>query len=241
MTERLHKIIAKCGICSTREAEKLIMEGRVTVNGKIVREAGKSFDIAQDKIKVDGKLLIYNEPSIYIALNKPKGYVCTADDPAGRPTVLGLVKVVKKRVFYVGRLDYDTEGLLLITDDGELAFRLTHPAYKVEKTYFVKVKGVLSQIGLKRLREGVIIDKRKTAPAKVSDIKKTKVNSWLSITIHEGRNRQVKRMLEAVGHHVLKLIRVKIGNIELESLPLGKYRKLKPEEIYDLKKLVFKE
>ena len=207
MLERIQKIMAQGGIASRREAERLILDGRVTLNGKVVVELGTKADTDNDYIKVNGKLITRPEPKTYVILFKPRGYVTTSKDPEGRPTVMELLEKVKVRVFPVGRLDYDTEGLILCTNDGDLAHRLQHPSHEIPKTYLVKVDGVPTQEGVLKLRNGVKLRDGMTAPARVKIIKKAEANSWLEIIIHEGRNRQIKRMFEAIGHTVIKLKR----------------------------------
>ncbi|HTF99282.1 MAG TPA: pseudouridine synthase [Nitrospirota bacterium] len=231
MEERLQKIISAAGITSRRAAEQLILEGRVRVNGKVVVELGTRADAAKDHIKVDGKLINPRQPRTYIMLNKPAGYVTTLSDPEGRPTVLELLKGLKIRVYPVGRLDYNTEGLLLLTNDGDFAHRITHPRHELPKTYRVKVKGVLEDRQITELEEGIYLDDGRTAPAKLRKLGKEEVNSWLEITIHEGRKRQVRRMFDRVGHSVIKLKRVKVGPLMLGDLGEGVYRHLTAEEI----------
>lgn len=234
MKERLHKYLARCGIASRREAEKMISHGRVQVNGKTVTTLGTTVDPHQDIVKVDGKTIKEPEKPVYIMLNKPKGYVTTASDDRGRPTVLDLVKNVPVRVFPVGRLDMDTEGLLLLTNDGDLAYQLTHPKFEVKKTYHALVKGRPSREALNKLRHGIMLDGKVTAPAKVRVINYHQSDTLLVITIHEGRNRQVRRMLDKIGHPVIHLKRVKFANLALGNLGLGKTRYLTKEEIQKL-------
>ncbi len=228
--------MAKAGIASRRTSERYIKEGRVSINGKLVRKQGIKADIERNEITVDGRPIMCYQPKVYIMLNKPKGYVTTLKDPRGRPTIAHLVKDLDLRVFPVGRLDYDTQGLLLLTNDGDLSHVLQHPKYKIPKTYHIKVKGrpVLSVI--QRLKEGILLDDKMTAMAKVRKIGKTQENTWLEMTITEGRYRQIKKMCEAVGHPVLKLKRIRFGNLYLGSLTLGKYRHLTNREIQRLKR-----
>ncbi len=228
--ERLQKILSRAGIASRRKAEELILQGHVTVNGRVVTELGTKADPERDYIKVDGKS-IRLQPLVYLVLNKPKGYVTTLADPEGRPTVVDLLGGVKARVYPVGRLDFDAEGLLLLMNDGDLAHRLMHPRYEVPKTYRVKVQGVLEEKALAKLRKGVVLEEGRTAPARVLPIRKTETNSWIELTIREGWNRQVKRMCERAGHSVLKLQRVRYGPLDLGDLPRGRYRALSPREI----------
>ncbi len=241
MLERLQKIISAAGITSRRAAEQLIIEGRVRVNGRVVTELGTKADASKDHIKVDGKLINPKQPLTYIMLNKPAGYVTTMSDPEGRPTVQDLLRGVKVRVYPVGRLDYNTEGLLLMTNDGDFAHLVTHPRHEFPKTYLAKVKGVLDERQLKELEEGVYLEDGKTAPAKLKKISKEEANSWLEITIHEGRKRQVRRMFDRVGHSVIKLKRVRTGNVTLGDLAEGTFRYLTPAEVKGLKELVLKE
>jgi len=231
MEERIQKIMAAAGIASRRAAEEIILEGRVRVNGAIVTELGAKADPDNDHIKVDGKLINPKQPKTYLMLNKPAGCVTTMFDPEGRPTVTSLLKGVKTRVYPVGRLDYDTEGLLLLTNDGDFAFRVTHPSHELPKTYQVKIKGVLEDRQIENLEQGVFLKDGKTAPAKVKKLRKEEANSWVEITIHEGRKRQVRRMIDHTGHSVIKLKRVRIGDLHIGDLPLGTYRHLTPEEV----------
>ncbi len=227
---RLQKVIADAGVASRRKAEELIVAGRVTVNGKVVRELGVKVDVASDHVKVDGRHLKPAPPHVYVMLNKPKGVVSTLRDPEGRPTVGDFLGGVGMRVFPVGRLDYDAEGLLLLTNHGTLAQALLHPRYHVPKTYLVKVKGVVPNEKLTLLARGVKLADGMTAPAVVKKVRKAEENSWLELTIHEGRNHQVKRMLEAVGSRVLKLLRVRFGPLLLGDLAAGSYRYLTDRE-----------
>ncbi|MCI0528805.1 MAG: rRNA pseudouridine synthase [Nitrospira sp.] len=237
MEERLQKIIARAGITSRRKAEELILEGRVKVNGRVVTELGSKADAEQDHIKVDGKLIHLKQPQTYLMLNKPRGYVTTLSDPEGRLTVMDLLKGVRQRVFPVGRLDYDTEGLLLLTNDGNLAHGLMHPSYEVPKTYLAKVKGVLKDEEIKKLEKGVPLLDGKTAPCTIKKIRKTQENSWLEVTLHEGKKRQVRRMLEKINHPVLKLKRIRYAFLGLAGLLPGQYRHLSSQEVKRLKSL----
>lgn len=239
MEERIQKILAKCGIASRRKAEEMILEGRVTVNGASA-SLGMKADLEKDHIKVDGKLIRRFEPKTYIIFNKPDKCITSMHDPEGRTTVKDFLKGVKANVFPVGRLDYDSEGLLLMTNDGELANAILHPKSEVSKTYLVKIKGILEKKDIQKLERGVKLQDGVTAPAQVKKVRKEKVNSWLEITIHEGRKHQVKRMFEIVGHPVLKLRRVKINGLALGNLPAGKYRYLLPNEVARLKEGVLK-
>src|SRR4030066_2364818 len=195
LQERLQKIISAAGAASRRKAEELILEGCVTVNGRVVTELGTKADPEKDAIKVSGKLIHIPQSKTYIVLNKPKGYITSMKDPEGRPVVTELLRGVKARVVPVGRLDYDTEGLLLLTDDGDLAHTLMHPAHKIPKTYVAKVKGVLEEEEVRKLEKGVRVRGRMTAPATVKKIRRAGENSWIEITIHEGRYHQGRVML----------------------------------------------
>jgi 23S rRNA pseudouridine2605 synthase len=236
--ERLQKIIAAAGIASRRKAEQLITSGHVQVNGTTITELGSKADAESDHIRVNGKLLQGERRHVYLLLNKPKGYVTTVSDPEKRPTVMDLIRGVKGRVYPVGRLDYASEGLLLLTNDGELANRLMKAASHVAKTYVVKVAGTPKEEALAKLRAGVSIatddGKRvKTGPASVRVVKEA-TNPWYEITLIEGRNRQIRRMFEAVGHHVEKIKRVRYGPLALD-VPPGEFRSLTLKEIERLK------
>ena len=238
MNTRLQKIISQAGIASRRAAEKLIAEGRVTINGKTVSEMGVKADPATDDVRVDGRRVKSAERQRYILLYKPAGYVTTRSDPQRRRTVIDLLRGVKEYVYPVGRLDYDTEGLLLLTNDGDLAAKLTHPRHGVERTYEARVAGMPDDHAIDRLRRGIPLDGRRTLPADVSLLNKRRGSGdgVLAITIREGRNRQVRRMLEAVGHPVKKLIRVGIGPLSGQGLKPGTWRELTPQELRVLKR-----
>lgn len=236
--ERLQKIIAAAGVASRRKAEELITSGHVQINGKTVTELGTKADSETDHIRVNGKLLQGEQRHTYLLLNKPKGYVTTVSDPEKRPTVMDLVRGVKGRVYPVGRLDYASEGLLLMTNDGDLAHRLMKAASHVAKTYLVKVAGTPKEESIAKLRAGVSIatdeGKRvRTSPAAVRIVKES-ANPWYEITLIEGRNRQLRRMFEAVGHHVEKIKRVRYGPLTLD-VPPGEFRSLTLKEIERLK------
>jgi 23S rRNA pseudouridine2605 synthase len=237
MEQRLQKILAQMGIVSRRKAEDLILEGRVTVNGRIAT-IGMKADLTRDHIKVNGKLLTRPEPKVYLIFNKPRDVVTSLYDPEGRPTVKDFLKGVKYRVFPVGRLDYDSEGLLLLTNDGDFAHAVLHPSKKIPKTYLVKVKGFLEEDEIEKLRTGIKLADGMTAPAKVKRVRKTENNSWIEMTIYEGKKRQIRRMLEKIGHEVLKLRRIRIDRLEMGNLKPGAYRYLTPEEINRIKSQV---
>ena len=247
--DRLQKILSQAGIASRRAAEKLIAEGRVSVNGTTVREMGTKADPAADDIRVDGRRIKKAERLRYILLNKPAGYVTTRSDPQRRPTVIDLLRGVREYVYPVGRLDYDTEGLLLLTNDGDLAARLTHPRHGVERTYEARVAGMPGPDALERLRKGIPLDGRRTRPADVDLLSRARSgpakaghhdrrepDALLRITIREGRNRQVRRMCEAVGHPVKSLARTRIGSLTDRQLKPGMWRDLRAEEVRALKK-----
>lgn len=234
MLERLQKIISAAGITSRRASEIMILDGRVAVNGVIVTELGSKADPAVDIITIDGKTLSMPSKKLYVLLYKPVGYMTTLDDPGGRALVTDLLKDLGERVYPVGRLDYNTEGLLLLTNDGEWANQLMHPRHEVEKEYHVRVRGKVHRSQLDQLAGGVDIDGRKTAPATVRIIKEGEQNDWFSISIHEGRNRQVRRMCEAVSLSVVRLRRVRYGTLTMGALKPGEYRLLTDTEVREL-------
>lgn len=240
---RLQKIIAQAGIVSRRKAEELILEGRVQINGQTVTELGTKADPEKDHIRVDGKLLHGAQQQRYLMLNKPKGFVTTVSDPEGRPTVMKFVERVGVRVFPVGRLDYQSEGLLLMTNDGELANALTRAAAKVEKVYLVKISGKPAESGLDQLRSGIMIERGKpgaregrvmTEPTKIKLIRDAE-NPWYEMTLTEGRNREIRKMFEEIGHHVEKIRRVGYGPLVLD-VPPGEVRELSAEEVEALRR-----
>jgi 23S rRNA pseudouridine2605 synthase len=237
MAERLQKLLSRAGVASRRAAEKLIAEGRVTVNGQTVREMGTKADPAADDIRVDGRRIKAAERLRYILLNKPSGVVTTRSDPQRRRTVIDLLAGVREYVYPVGRLDYDTEGLLLLTNDGDLAAALTHPRHGVERTYEARVAGLPDQDAIDRLRQGIPLDGKRTLPADVVLLNTSGRDGVVLITIREGRNRQVRRMLEAVGHPVDTLKRVKIGPLSDRMLKRGEWRELTAAEVKTLKSL----
>ena len=231
---RLQKYLAQCGVASRRAAEDMIARGLVSVNGRVITTAGVKIDPDRDSVTVNGKLIKQAEELVYIMLNKPRGYVTTVRDDRERKTVMELIPEELGRVYPVGRLDYDTEGLLLLTNDGAFTHRLTHPSHEISKTYLVKVSGIPSPEALRVLRTGVMLEGRKTYPAEVL-VKRREANyAFLLITISEGRNRQVRKMCAAVGHKVVFLRRVAEGPLRLGDLPLGAWRHLTPEEVQSL-------
>lgn len=240
MEERLQKFLAEAGVASRRKAEELIAAGRVKVNGVVIKEQGVKIDPRKDKVEFDGKALSQKaEKKVYLMLHKPEGYVTTSKEQFGRPAVLDLIHGVPERIFPVGRLDYDTSGLLLLTNDGDLTYRLTHPKHDVDKTYIAKLYGVPDDGDLQKFRRGVVIDGRKTSPAKIQIISREKDLRFctVEIQIHEGRNRQVRKMCEAIHHPVAQLKRIATGELKLGDLPKGKYRFLTEQEIKYLKSL----
>jgi 23S rRNA pseudouridine2605 synthase len=230
--ERLQKVLARVGLASRRASEELIAKGRVSVNGEVA-ELGRRVDITTDRVEVDGTPIPIAPGLVHLLLNKPRGVVSTADDPQGRPTVIELVPD-EPRVFPVGRLDQDTEGLLILTNDGELTHRLTHPRFGVEKEYLAHVQGRPSRGAVRRLREGVELSDGLTAPAEASLL----APDLLRLVIHEGRNRQVRRMCEAVGHPVERLVRTRIGPLADRRLKPGTWRPLTVDEVLDLERSV---
>ncbi|MBE7062790.1 MAG: rRNA pseudouridine synthase [Clostridia bacterium] len=232
---RINKFIAAAGVCSRRKADELIAQGRVFVNGARVTEPG--LDIAEnDTVAVDGEKIGAAEKKQYIVLHKPDGFVTTMDDPFGRPTVMDLVTDVPARVFPVGRLDYHTEGLLILTNDGDFANHLMHPRNAIYKTYIAHVPGFPTLGKLAALRRGIQLEDGKTAPCKVTVIRQYPDGVDISISIREGKNRQVRRMIEAIGHKVTRLVRVSVGNVQLGHLPKGKWRHMTPREIEEIVK-----
>jgi 23S rRNA pseudouridine2605 synthase len=233
MQERLQKLIAQAGVTSRRKAEKLIVAGEVTVNGKIVTELGTKADPEKDHIKVSGKLInpkLEQRTETYILLNKPKGVLSSISDPEGRPLVTDLVKGFG-RLFPVGRLDFNTEGLIILTNDGKFANHIAS-GRSIPKVYNVKVKGIPNENALNKLRKGIRLeDGFKTAPATIERKRSTGKNDWFEVTLHEGHNQQIRKMFDAIGYSVTKLIRTKIGPLDDNSLPVGEYRELTAEEI----------
>lgn len=233
---RLQKFLAACGVASRRKSEDIISNGRVKVNGDIITEMGFKIDPDNDKVLVDDKNITLENRKVYIILNKPKGYVTTANEQFDRKKVTDLVDV-PYRIFPVGRLDYNTEGLLILTNDGDLTFKLTHPKFKVEKVYIAQVKGIPTKDELRNFENGLKIEDYITAPAKIKIIKKSKVDCTVEIKIREGKNRQVRKMCDSIGHPVVDLRREKMGRISLGSLEVGNWRYLTEREINYFKQL----
>ncbi len=227
---RLQKYMALCGVASRRSAEIIIRGKRVSINGEIVQSMGVLVD-GSEEILVDGLRITPEEEKQYLLLHKPSGYMCTVKDPEGRPTVMDLLGDMKERVYPVGRLDYDSSGIMLLTNDGELAHRLTHPKHEISKCYIALVEGTPSGHTINELRRGVVLDGKKTAPAEVFCTPLQDGNSEIEITIHEGRNRQVRRMCEVTGYPVKALKRISIGGLSLEELPEGEFRNATKEDI----------
>jgi 23S rRNA pseudouridine2605 synthase len=233
---RLNKFLSKAGIVSRRGADKLIKQGKIAVNGKIITELGSVIDEIRDEISVNGKPVSLPDRYLYLALNKPGGYLVTIGDRFGRPTVMELLGNFRNKVKPVGRLDFDSSGLLIFTNDGEFAFRLSHPRYEIDKKYLVKSEGLISDEDIEKLSKGIKLEDGMTSPANLELISRSKAFSRFYITIHEGRKRQIRRMCKAVGREVVTLKRVAIGNIELGKLKAGSYRALENNEVDSLKK-----
>jgi pseudouridine synthase len=239
--QRLQKLIAAAGIASRRHAEELITAGKVTVNGEVVNKLGAKADPEKDHVKVNGKLInpqLKSREKIYVLLNKPKGYLSSVSDPEGRPLVTELLPPSLGRIHPVGRLDFNTEGLLLLTNDGEFTNFITAARNQVEKVYEVKVKGVPSDAAIERLRRGVTLeDGTRTAPAKITKVSETQTNAWYEVILHQGRNQQIRRMFELIGHSVLKLRRARIGFLRDDKLKPGHWRFLSPGEVKAIHRL----
>jgi len=236
MQERIQKIIARAGFASRREAEEMIRTGRVTVNGKVVTELGSKADGGSDHVKVDGKLITRPEDLRYILLYKPKEVMSTVHDPQERTTVIDLVKGIKERIFPVGRLDYHSEGLILLTNDGEFAFRIAHPKHGSVKTYHVKVRGVPEERLIDKLRRGITLEGKRTLPTEIARLRTTgrheeEGNSWFDVKLREGRTNQIRKMFQALGHPVSKLKRIAIGPLSDPSLTAGRWRELTKAEV----------
>jgi 23S rRNA pseudouridine2605 synthase len=231
--ERLQKVLAAAGVCSRRQAEKLISDGRVTVDGQVVSTLGSKVDPARQKIRVDGHPL-GQTGLVYYLLNKPRGYVTTMADPQGRPLVTSLLKGVKARVFPVGRLDIDTSGALILTNDGDLTQKILHPSHEINRTYLALVNGRPSEAQLDALRQGILLEGRKTWPALIKVVGNDRDSTRIEITIHEGRKRQVRKMFAAIGHPVRELARTAYAKLELGNLPIGRFRELTPKDLEKL-------
>lgn len=240
MEERLQKLIAQAGIASRRKAEQLISDGEVTVNGEIITELGTKANPASDHIKVGGKLinpLLEKRENVYFLLNKPKGYLSSAADPEGRKLVIDLIPQSFGKLHPVGRLDYNTEGLIILTNDGEFT-NFVASSKKIPKVYDVKVKGLPNENAINKLRRGIMLeDGFKTAPAEIKELNSTKKNGWYEVTLYEGHNQQIRKMFDAVGHSVVKLRRISIGHISDKLLPVGAHRQLIPQELKEFQKL----
>ncbi len=237
-SQRINKILSQAGVVSRRKADEYIESGRVKVNGSIINELGSQAIWGVDTIEVDGKEISSPQKRIYLLLNKPFGYICSSNDPEGRPIVFDLLKKHDKQLFSVGRLDFDSSGLLLFTNDGEFAYRLTHPKYHVSKTYKVIINGIISSNELGSLRKGFNLDDGFIKPLKVTQLKSHAGKSTVRITVTQGRNRMVRRMFEALGYKVIQLLRSDFGNIKLGELKVGKFRYLDDNEVIALKKII---
>ncbi|RCW61135.1 MULTISPECIES: pseudouridine synthase [Halanaerobium] len=235
--ERLQKVMAHAGVASRRKSEEIIAAGRVKVNGQTVTEMGFKVDPEQDEIVVDGEL-ISEEKKRYILLNKPEGYITTVSDPEGRPTVMDLIPDLKQRLYPAGRLDYDSSGLLIMTNDGDLTYKLTHPKKEVDKKYRVLVQGEMKEEDFKKFENGMIIDGQKTAPAKISNVNQKKDQTEFDIIIHEGRNRQVRRMAKIAGFPVVSLQRISFAFLTLNGVKEGEFRYLNDREVTKLKNML---
>jgi 23S rRNA pseudouridine2605 synthase len=235
--ERLNKILAHAGVGSRRHVEELITAGRISVDGDVVRELGTKVDPATQRVAVDGNPVAVERP-VYWVVNKPRGYLCTNNDPSGRPLALDLVPHIEQRVYTVGRLDEDSEGLLLLTNDGDLAFRLMHPRFGVEKTYLVQVAGRPTRDELDQLLKGVWLSDGHVKAQRVKTLKSQGDSLWLQIVLNEGKNREIRRMLAKLGHKVMRLRRVALGPVVLDRLPKGKARRLKSQELTALRRAV---
>lgn len=238
MQQRLQKLIASAGIASRRHAEDLIVARQVTVNGEVVTELGAKADPERDHIKVKGRLinpLLSRQHPVYVVLNKPKGYLTSMSDPEGRPLVIDLIPGALGRLHPVGRLDFNTEGLLLLTNDGDFTRHITAAKNRIPKVYKAKVKGMPTDKAIERLRRGIAIGDERTARADVRMLRESKTNAWFEVILHEGRNQQVRRMFDAIGHSVIKLVRTRIGKLEEKNLKPGQWRKLNEREVKSLK------
>ncbi len=232
---RLQKYLANCGVASRRKSELLIQQGRVIVNGQIITEMGFAVDPTHDEVQFDNKVISPEKRRVIVLINKPKGYVTTNNDQFDRKTVADLVSDIPERLVPVGRLDYHSSGLLLLTNDGDLTYYLTHPKHHIPKVYLVKIDGILNQQQIDQFNNGMVIDDYRTRPAELTVVKKTSGLSVLKITLHEGRNRQIRKMIELLGYNVLELERIAIGKISDSTLKPGEYRHLTKNEIESLK------
>ncbi len=242
MEQRLQKLIASAGIASRRHAEQLMVDGHVSVNGKVVTELGARADPESDHIKVKGKLInpqLERHQNVYVLLNKPRGYLTSMSDPEDRPLVIDLIPKSLGRLHSIGRLDFNTEGLLLLTTDGELTNVITSAKNRIPKVYRAKVKGVPTEKAIERLRRGIIIDEgKRTAPAEVRKLRESQTNAWFEVTLYQGRNQQIRRMFDEIGHSVIKLMRTSIGRLEVEPLKVGQWRHLTEREVRQLKNVI---
>ncbi len=234
MPERLQKIIARAGLASRREAEKMIVDGRVRVNDIIVRQLGTKADIEKDNIRLDGELVFPEQEKLYIMLNKPPGYVSTLRDPQGRPVITELLYDISERVFPVGRLDYDSEGLILLTNDGDFSQKILHPRFRIPKVYSVKIKGRPSPAELYALRKGIKLEDGLFKPEEVGTARVNQKTSWIVMTLREGRSRIIRRGMSSLGYDVARLIRTRIGGLELGDLKTGEHRFLTKKEVHGL-------
>ena len=236
---RINKYIASCGIASRRKSEEIILQGRVKVNGNIVKDLSFNIDEQNDLVEIDNEKINMKKENIYIVLNKPEGYITTVKDQFDRPSVVDLLTDIKERIYPIGRLDYETSGLLILTNDGDLTYKLTHPKHEVAKVYIARVKGTPSYEEITNFENGLYIEDYKTSPAKIKILEKNEEKNYsiCQIQIHEGRNRQVRKMCKAINHPVQRLKRVAMGKITLKGTEVGKYRHLTNEEIKYLKSI----
>ncbi len=234
MEERLQKVMARAGIASRRVSEQMIKDGRVSVNEKNVTELGTKVDSERDMIRVDGKLILVDSSTVYVMLNKPAGYLASLKDDRNRPIVTDLLKSIPERIFPVGRLDYDSEGLLLMTNDGDFSYRIQHPKFEIPKTYMVKVKGFISRDTLAAISRGTRLEDGDFKPERVRIDKVNQRSTWVEMTIHDGKNHIIKRFFDAYGYPVTRLIRIAVGNMKLEGLRLGDFRYLEKREVKEL-------
>lgn len=234
---RLQKYMAKCGVASRRKSENIILEGRVKVNGKTITELGIKVDPDKDVVILDNKIIRMEKNNVYIIINKPEGYVTTVSDQFNRPTVIDLIRSIDERIYPVGRLDYDTSGLLILTNDGNLTYKLTHPKHEINKEYIAKIKGIPNNKSLNEFKNGLKIEDYVTSKANIEIIETYKQNSQVKIIIHEGKNRQVRKMCKKIGHPVIKLKRVAIGDLNIDKMKTGEWRFLTAKEVEYLKNL----